>query len=207
MSHPRIRHRLSLLSLSQRTPNRRRHAVAITAVLAMDLWLFYYVNSASALGCFVLGSLVIVTLRMFALPRPGIVHLMAGGFVVVAAIAYLFPDAFAFIVGTLGRDTTFTGRTDIWADVLRLVTHQWFGAGFESFFLGDRLDVLWKKYWWHPNEAHNGYLETYLTLGITGLCLLALLIQTGYRNAVNAIVATTDLAPDWPISSSPYFTT
>jgi O-antigen ligase len=73
----------------------------------------------------------------------------------------------------------------LWDDILSLDTHPWFGAGFESFFLGDRLQTLWSKYWWHPNESHNGYLETYLTLGKVGLGLLALLWVTGYRNAMN----------------------
>ena len=27
-------------------------------------------------------------------------------------------------------------------------------------------------YWWQPNESHNGYLETYLNLGLIGVLLL-----------------------------------
>jgi len=38
--------------------------------------------------------------------------------------------------------------------------------------LGERLQRLAEIYWWHPNEAHNGYLEIYLTLGIAGLFIL-----------------------------------
>jgi O-antigen ligase len=112
------------------------------------------------------------------------VHLMVGGVTVVAVIAYLFQDAFAFLVVSMGRNTTLTGRTDLWNELIAMNTHPWLGAGFESFFLGNRLEYLWNKYWWHPNEAHNGYLETYLTLGRVGLSLLALLIATGYRHAI-----------------------
>ena len=36
------------------------------------------------------------------------------------------------------------------------------------------------------NEAHNGYLEVYLSLGWIGVALLATLIITGYRNAMVA---------------------
>ncbi len=61
------------------------------------------------------------------------------------------------------------------------------GAGFESFWLGQTLDKLWSKYWWHPNEAHNGYLEVYLNLGWMGIALLALLLVKGYRNVVNNV--------------------
>jgi O-antigen ligase len=163
---------------------RGRRCLALGAILAMTLWLFHLANSATSLACFVLGAtlLAILSLRR---PRPGVVHLLVGGMAVVASVVYLFPEAFAFLVGSLGRNTTLTGRTELWNDLLRMDTNPLLGAGFESFFLGDRLEFLWSKYWWHPNEAHNGYLETYLTLGAVGLGLLTGLVLTGYRNALN----------------------
>jgi O-antigen ligase len=50
-------------------------------------------------------------------------------------------------------------------------------VGFEAFWLGARLDILWEKWWWRPIQAHNGYLELYLHLGAIGLTLqLALIV-------------------------------
>ena len=46
------------------------------------------------------------------------------------------------------------------------------GTGFESFWLGERPKQLEGIFFYIPNEAHNGYLETYLTLGIIGVFLL-----------------------------------
>src|SRR5438067_5282499 len=45
------------------------------------------------------------------------------------------------------------------------------GTGFESFWLGD-LKPLTDIFFFTPDEAHNGYLETYLTLGLIGVFLL-----------------------------------
>src|SRR5437762_2930278 len=86
----------------------------------------------------------------------------------------------------MGRDTTLTGRTLIWRQVLRMTVDPLFGAGFESFWLGERLEKFWRIYWWHPNEAHNGYLEVFLNLGWIGVALLCLLLATGYRNVFAA---------------------
>jgi len=47
--------------------------------------------------------------------------------------------------------------------------------------LGDRMTKLWETRIWHPNEAHNGYLEIYLDLGVLGLCMLACLIVATFR--------------------------
>ena len=68
--------------------------------------------------------------------------------------------------------------------MLSLDTHPWLGAGFESFWLGNRLDHLWSIFLWQPNEAHNGYLEVYLNLGWAGVTLLLVLLGTGYRHLV-----------------------
>jgi O-antigen ligase len=167
------------------TVHRRRRLLAIGTVLAMIFWLFQLANSATSLGCFMLGGTLIIILSLFRRERPAMVHVMVGGIAVGALVVYLYPEAFVFLVRSMGRNTTLTGRTELWSDLLRMDTHPIWGTGFESFFLGHRLEYLWGKYWWHPNEAHNGYLETYLTLGSVGLCLLAWVMITGYRNALN----------------------
>src|SRR5436190_23821909 len=38
---------------------------------------------------------------------------------------------------------------------------------------------MWAKYSFHPNQANNGYLETYLNGGLVGLSLLAAMIVSG----------------------------
>jgi O-antigen ligase len=39
---------------------------------------------------------------------------------------------------------------------------------------------MWEKYYFHPNQAHNGYIETYLNGGFLGeACLLTWLAMAG----------------------------
>jgi O-antigen ligase len=61
------------------------------------------------------------------------------------------------------------------------------GTGFESFWLGKRLEKMWSIYWWHPRESHNGYLEMYLSLGWLGLLMFAIVVVTGYRTVTSAL--------------------
>jgi O-antigen ligase len=86
----------------------------------------------------------------------------------------------------MGRDSTLTGRTSLWADVWRMRVDPLFGAGFESFWLGDRARWFWDKYWWQPNQSHNGYIEVFINLGIVGLILLGCIMAWGYRNIAHA---------------------
>lgn len=81
----------------------------------------------------------------------------------------------------LGRNPTLTDRTIIWDTVLAMQDRPWVGFGFESFWLGSRLEKLWSIYWWRPTQAHNGYIEIYLHLGAVGVALLLAVILSAFR--------------------------
>jgi len=161
--------------------------IAQGIVLAMTLWLFHMADSATSLACFLIGgSLMWVTSLPGLARRPTAVHLLVGAVLFVSVFG-LFFDAGTDVVQAMGRDTTLTGRTVFWNELLLTDTDPLFGTGFESFWLGERVKRLWGKYWWHPNQAHNGYLEVYLNLGWTGVALLGLVMAWGYRNVVGAL--------------------
>ena len=62
------------------------------------------------------------------------------------------------------------------------------GAGYESFWLGERLQKLWAiRGVTGVNEAHNGYIEMYLNLGWIGIGFLGLLLWTGYKNILRLL--------------------
>jgi exopolysaccharide production protein ExoQ len=75
-------------------------------------------------------------------------------------------------VGLVGRDPTFHGRTDIWHVLLQENINPLFGEGYSSFWSSARMQKISETYYYTLNEAHNGYLETYLNTGLVGLFLL-----------------------------------
>lgn len=81
----------------------------------------------------------------------------------------------------LGRGAGLSGRTVLWTNLLQMHFNRVLGTGFESFWLGERLKELEGIFFYIPNEAHNGYLETYLTLGIIGVLLLVGLFISTFR--------------------------
>lgn len=165
--------------------NRGRHLVAHGLLQAMNIWLLWMAHSSTSLACFILGCAIIL-ITTFK-PRPSTVHTLAGSVACVAVLAYMFQDAYAGLVGALGRDTNLTGRTDIWNDLFTMNLNPLVGTGFESFWLGPRAEYFWNKYYFHPNQAHNGYIEIYITLGILGLALLTWQFVAGYRNIVSSV--------------------
>jgi exopolysaccharide production protein ExoQ len=170
----------------QKGAQRRRRLVAHGTILAMVGWLTIKADSATSVAClFLAGALMVVTSLRALARKTALVHAF-----VVAAFAFtlyaVFLDTGGSLVGTLGRDPTLTGRTTVWKLVTNYASSPLFGTGFESFWLGERLDKILSII---PglNEAHNGYLEVYLNLGWVGVMLLALIIVVGYRNVVHAL--------------------
>lgn len=169
------------------SPNRRNRMIAHGIVLAMMVWLFWMANSMTSLSCFLMASVLIVAtgIRSLRGRRRWVVHALAVAILSVSVFT-LFSDSSGGMLQAMGRNPTLTGRTDIWKLVLSLSGNPLVGTGFESFWLGKRLEKMWSVYWWHINEAHNGYLEVYLSLGWIGIMLLVWMVVAGYRNIFRA---------------------
>ena len=158
-------------------------------LMALSFWLFRYVNSSTAVACTLVGLSLIFCLRIEAVQkRANGLGLYALGILVVVSLANIFFDLGSVLVGALGRDMTLTGRTNIWERVLQVDINPILGVGYYSFWLGNRID--WKAEGWMGqfNEAHNGYIETYLNTGLVGLFLLVMLLVTSIRRAATDLL-------------------
>jgi exopolysaccharide production protein ExoQ len=169
----------------QNTRWKRQLTVQI-AILAMIWWLFSILDAMTSLSCFLMSSCVLVAIRMRVFTRSRfLVHALVLVTVLIPVSVTLLgvsPET----LKQMGRNPTLTERTDIWAMVIKLVPNRWVGAGYESFWLGPRLDAMIENVtkWWVPNESHNGYLEIYANLGWLGVGCLALVIFWGYARVI-----------------------
>jgi len=155
--------------------------VAHGVILAMVVWLLWTANSVTSSSCLLMASVLMLATKFRAvIRRPAVIHVVIAAMLVVSA-SIVFLGASPDALKAMGRNPTLTDRTEVWGWLFRLVQNPLLGTGFESFWLGPRLAKLWSIYWWHPNEAHNGYIEIYLNLGWLGIALLAVVIATGYR--------------------------
>jgi O-antigen ligase len=171
----------------RRMPHRERHLIAHGVTITMAIGLILRADSMTSFSCLVLaGSVMVLTSRQWVARNTGSVHTVVCGAIGLPLFA-LFINTVGTLVRTLGRNSTLTGRTTIWKAVLSLHTNPLIGTGFESFWLGNRLQAVWNMSVKGIQEAHNGFIELYLNLGWVGLLLLGWLIVTGYRNAILAL--------------------
>jgi exopolysaccharide production protein ExoQ len=164
---------------AERTIWRRRELRLIAGFLIGIWWLFAQAHSATPVISLFVGALMVVFVGIRSINKNFIgTYLLTGLFLVAAAELMVGGD----FSEALGRGSGMSGRTLIWAALLRCHTNPLFGTGYESFWLGETRKELKGLFYYDLNEAHNGYLEIYLTLGLIGLfILIALFVATFWK--------------------------
>ncbi|MGB8030179.1 MAG: O-antigen ligase family protein [Terracidiphilus sp.] len=182
----------------------QRRARKVKAMLYVDLffavmsiWVLHLANSTTCRVCALLGCSIIVAAhskwgqrhyRILAIVVPasfGIYALLSWGLGMSGELA-----------AVVGKDPTLTDRTEIWAFLLNMHTNPLLGTGYESFWLGSRLKLFWENSGQGQiNEAHNGFLEMYLNLGLIGVFLISAILVSNYRKAVRNLRHVSSIAP------------
>lgn len=162
---------------------RRNETLLCALFMFLTGWVLHMAHSSTSMGSLLLGSLLlaVVNFRLVRLERIGAYVL------VVAILAILGETLFgihSMIISAFGRDATLTGRTEVWETLLNWDINPVLGVGFESFWQQSRVHEIAVA---NPgvviNESHNGYLETYINIGILGVIFLLLMLLATYRKA------------------------
>lgn len=97
-------------------------------------------------------------------------------------------SSIATITSAYGKDTTFSGRTDIWeASWAAFLERPWLGYGFAGLFgrenLTPKTAAIWRHVGFEASHAHNGALDLALQIGLIGLAIFAVLWISTFRSA------------------------
>lgn len=161
----------------------KRPALQWIITLAMGLWLLRQCDSKTSLIGLMVGAALFLSRKIPVLDKR---RCIVGLCLIAAPIFFLLDNMFHIsqpILNMLGRDTTLTNRTEIWAFVKAQPIDRIFGCGYLNFWdmvgtikLGESEVDL--------KTAHNGYLEIFLDGGYLGiLFLVIMLINAGIHHA------------------------
>lgn len=166
------------------------------AFLGMTAWLMRLAASTTSDVCLVLGCVIIAAgyTKIFR-RRPILTKALAPAAFGLYMLLFFVLGMQGQLAGAVGKDPTLTDRTKIWAFVLSMHTNPLIGTGYQTFWLGPRLHWFWTMaHLGALNEAHNGYLEVYLELGLIGGGLLVLFLVSSYAHACKKLASDRALA-------------
>ncbi|MGC4097234.1 MAG: O-antigen ligase family protein [Nitrospira sp.] len=155
--------------------------ISKVVVLLLCWYLLVIANSATSLVCAILGSSMLLILNLPSVSQ-GFRRVEAFGLWGIAlfvTLDSLFNVKELVVTDLLGRDMTLTTRTDVWPILLTYQDNPLVGAGFNSFWAGERLVKLFESVG-GIIQAHNGYIETYLNGGFVGVGLLLVVLLATY---------------------------
>ncbi len=158
-------------------------------ILGLCWYILLIANSVTSLLCAALGSALLVVLHFTGMrKRPGRLELFGGSLAAAILILDSLIGVKEDLLEAVGRDPTLTTRTEIWPMLMQLQPNTLVGAGFNTFWAGERLRISFEKFG-GIFQAHNGYLETYLSGGWVGIGLLAGVLVTAYLQIRKRLVA------------------
>lgn len=151
--------------------------VAMAALSFLMLLTLMLSRGLSAVTAFVLMFLVFLVYydRISWRARLLLAYLFMMALILVAFMIYVDPTGSLSLVG---KDTTLSGRWDVWVESLRAIRLKpILGFGYDSFWdpTLSRTRYVWHMIGWAAPNAHSGYLELMLGVGAVGTLLYVFL--------------------------------
>lgn len=171
-------------------------------IIIMAIWLFMGPNhtltySATSTFALTIGSMSFI----FFLRRRSNHHepIGANTITIIVATIIVFGTVAPFyggltmgdVASIFGRDQTLTGRTEIWTYLIPLAMSNFLcGHGFGGFWTDVHRAAT-------SSNAHNGYLDTILSIGFIGLIIFSMYLINACRQAVKAMYQDFDWGCLW----------
>ena len=151
----------------------------------------YLAQSSTSLVIALLGAVLCVVIKLTH-KRVGVaIIIWTAILLLLAPSVIIVTNQLAAIAPLLGRNAQLTGRVDLWLILPSYIADRpWLGYGFGAFWVADSENValIWDAVGWAPPEAHNGWLDLLLELGVVGLAVLCLQVFLIVINGIRAVV-------------------
>ena len=155
-------------------------------VLIITLWLLKGSSegaySATAIMALAVGLAVYVGLlrmkrHLIKFPTPPFATVIALGIAFGIVTVFVGGSTLGDLTSSLGRDSTLTGRTGVWAELLPVALQRPIvGHGFGGFWT---YQTRWFTY--SIGSAHSGYLDLLLNIGFVGLLIFSMFLLSSCR--------------------------
>ncbi len=191
-----------LLATGESTSNRKSSRI-FWAGFVLSVALIILSTSKSAIVVCVTMTTILPLYKALRGKYTTLVPILISVVLVGSGAATLLLDNLEVIAGALGKDLTLTGRTDIWAVMLELISQRpLFGYGYNGFWMGwdsEASAYVWRTLEWECPYAHNGFMDLLAELGGSGLGLFLISFAIATFKAISLVRKTKTVEGLWPL--------
>lgn len=182
---------------------RRRDTLLMVTLMVIAGAAVYAARSAGSLVT--LGVIILMYSAFGALRwRPAVLTLVGvGALLIVVPTTYWALNNLDAVTAILGRDPTFSGRTELWRlTVENIAQSPVLGHGYDAFWnvSSQQAARIRGAIGWPAPTSHNGYLDMLLDLGFAGLLLYASSYVIAVRRAVTIFKGDPAHEIVWPLN-------
>jgi exopolysaccharide production protein ExoQ len=195
---------LALLAvvMTVRTRRSTKTTIFYAAVLLALLVIIAKTESRTALLITIVMVLAVVASSGIRWKRRTLVTLGPACALLILLLACAAISFRAELAGLMGRDMRLTGRTEIWNLSLSAIAERpLLGYGYSAFWSGSEEGARVRQLvGWDVPNAHNGYIETALDLGIVGFLICFVAYGVAIRRAVAYVQNNSGNEAKWPLT-------
>ncbi len=185
------------------TVTQKKISLVALSFLALTIALLVLSTSTSSLVNLVVLLSASIGFRALWLKGAAMVPVFSVAMILTIGIVTTVTVASEALLGSVGKDTTLTGRTQVWEAVIdKIYLHPWLGYGFDGFWQGINSEGgdVWRAIggWPAPN-AHNGVLDVFLSLGLIGVTIIAIGFLMNLVRSLNWVRSSKSQQGLWPI--------
>jgi O-antigen ligase len=193
-----------------------RERLVFGSMFCLALLLCFLSNARTPLLALIAALIAIFFARLLFLPSAGQARMTMSLRVTLigaamSSVLVLIPMATALVLSLLGRSVTLTGRGKLWEYAFNKgLDRPLLGAGYKTFWV-DRITYdlrVFHQYWTVDGEplqmtsnAHNGYLDAWLELGVPGLLLVLLMFSIAAYRANQCLARSKDPIFLWHVGA------
>jgi len=179
---------LGMLVLWTAAPQLRRYKALVWSAFSLCLFLVAMSQSRTS---WIAGTALILAIPFLRYMRrshiPMIARVLLVATVGLGGIGFLVLQYEDVGLQLLGRDATFTGRTDIWAASIAIgMDKPLLGSGYRTFYTSGLTNSL------RIGNGHNSFLDIWLELGTIGFGAFTATFLVAGRRALRRLASSTD---------------
>lgn len=164
------------------------------------LMMIFSRSSSAIINIMILGT-ALVSLPILRLNYELMIPVLAGIASVSIVLYTLASSNSGIIFDLLGKDSTLTGRTELWAPVIdKIQENPLLGYGYGAFWQGydGPSNYVWLAQPFKAMHPHSGYLELLIDVGLVGFLLYMFIFFIGLQRALLYIKRVKTAGGLWP---------
>ena len=187
--------------------NPKTHIWIYLGLIFSTLLLVMSKSSSSIVNLLVVGIVfsILKTWRwnyLVMVPATFLITLLGSGFLL------WFNSNSAMLFDSVGKDATLTGRTELWSLAFDFACRKpFFGYGYGGFWEkpnGAAMEI-WQSINWQAPNAHNGFLDLFLGLGLSGIVIIGISFLNTFIQSTICLRRGKTSDEFWPLIFMIYF--